>query len=210
MAQLTVERMVLPVANLLYGLENMEVVMIIRTKITKRDFEQFNAYTVKKLLKPGFRWSFLRNISIWFLTAFIFTSLFQHIFNGKSSINLPTVFTTAIPFMLIIFIGYIERRRVAKCYKINENGIMLGDKEFEISDKGIKEEHLYGGNFYKWNAVESIEEHNGAIYIFVDKILALIFPSSAFEDAKLKREFLELVNSMHCKFIQPTTDVSPG
>lgn len=182
--------------------------MIIRTTITKRDFEQFNAYTFKKLLKPGFCWSFLKNVLIWFLTAFIFTSLFQHIFNGKSSIHWPTVFTITIPFMLFIFIGFIENRRVAKCYKPNENGIMLGDKEVEITDKGIKEEHPYGHNFYKWNVVESIEENNGAIYIFVDKVLALIFPSSAFEDAKLKREFLDFVNSMHYKSTQPTAGES--
>ena len=67
---------------------------------------------------------------------------------------------------------------------------MIGPKEFEISTDGIKEIHPYGYNFYNWNVVEQIEEVNGSIYVYVDRVLALIFNPESFKSNEHKDEIL--------------------
>lgn len=71
---------------------------------------------------------------------------------------------------------------------------MIGPKEFEISSDGIKEIHPYGHNFYNWDVVEQIEEVNGSIYVFVDKVLALIFNPESLKSDERKEEILRELN----------------
>lgn len=67
---------------------------------------------------------------------------------------------------------------------------MIGPKEFEINSDGIKETHPYGYNFYSWNAVEQVEEINGSIYVYVDKVLALVFNPESLKPSNIREELL--------------------
>ena len=80
--------------------------------------------------------------------------------------------------------------KIAQCFTPNENGIMIGPKEFEITPDGIKETNPYGHNFYNWDVVEKIEEVNGSIYVYVDKVLALIFNPESLKSDEYREELL--------------------
>ncbi|WP_444888833.1 hypothetical protein [Microbulbifer sp. JMSA008] len=76
----------------------------------------------------------------------------------------------------------------------NKDGIILGSREYEIASEGIKETCQYGHSFYGWAVVERIEEVHGAVYIFVDQALALIFTAESLELINFKVKFLDAIN----------------
>ena len=101
-----------------------------------------------------------------------------------------SILTVSIPFFVYVALSKLMEVKAAQCFTPNENGIMIGTKEFEISADGIKEIHRYGHNFYNWDVVERVEEVNGSIYIFVDKVLALIFNPESLKSDQFKEELL--------------------
>lgn len=76
-----------------------------------------------------------------------------------------------------------------------QNGPMIGAKKLSLNEEGIYEENALGHSYYQWQAVESIEENKGDIYIFVDTVLALIIPTQTFESAIEKEEFISFVKT---------------
>lgn len=77
---------------------------------------------------------------------------------------------------------------------------MIGESKVEFCDKGITDTTSLGVSFYKWEAVEDVVENNGAVYVFLDKMLAEIFPSPTFKDSSERTEFIGYVKSkMHNK-----------
>lgn len=168
--------------------------MKLKVETTQVDYDAFFAYTASKVLK-SYTWiPMLKNVLLWLVLAFAFTSFFQFQ-SGEIGKNLfSSVLTLSISFLIYVALSKLMEAKISKCFAPNENGIMIGTKEFEIGSDGIKEIHQYGHNFYNWDVVEQIEEVNGAIYVFVDKVLALIFNPASLESDERKAEVLRELN----------------
>ena len=59
---------------------------------------------------------------------------------------------------------------------------MIGEKTIDYHSDGINETNHLGSCFYKCNAIEAIVENKGDLYIFVEKLLAVIIPANSFEN----------------------------
>ena len=146
----------------------------IKVETSKADYDAFYAYTASKVLK-SYTWiPILKNVLLWLVLAFSCMSFFRFQSGGIEKKLFFSVLTLSIPFFVYVFLSKLMEIKVAQYFTPNENGIMIGPKDFELSSDGIKEVHPYGYNFYNWDAVEKIEEVNGSIYVFVDKVLALV------------------------------------
>ena len=84
-------------------------------------------------------------------------------------------------------------RKLRQSSTPNENGLMLGEKTIEFATAGITEINPLGRCFYKWESVEALAENNGDLYIFLDKLLALIIPASSFSSDIEKAELQSIV-----------------
>ena len=149
------------------------------------DYEAFFAHIAQNVLK-SYAWiPVLKNAFLWVALFFCFLLFFRFKSGEVGSKLFLSVLTVSVSFFAYAALGKLLDVKAVKCFSPNENGIMIGSKEFEISAEGIKEVHPYGYNFYNWSAVEKIEEVNGSVYVFVDAVLALIFnPESLGPDEK--------------------------
>ena len=168
--------------------------MNIKVETTKADYDAFYAYTASKVLKPYTWIPVLKSFFLWLVLAFSFMSFFQFYTGAVGKHLFISVLTVSLPFFIYVALSKVMERELEKCFVPNENGIMIGQKEFEILPEGIKEVHPYGHNFYNWDVVEKIEEVNGSVFVYVDKVLALIFNPNSFESADSKEEFLKVLN----------------
>lgn len=83
---------------------------------------------------------------------------------------------------------------------------MVGESKIEFCGKGITDTTLLGVSFYKWEAVEDVVENDGAVYIFLDKMLAEILPASSFKDTEERTELIDYVKSkMYNKSLHQTS-----
>lgn len=169
--------------------------MIKVVNITKKDYLEYSKFALNRVCKSNNQgtFGFFKSMIIWCVLTISFMVVFQ-----IKSINLPSlhwqsVVLTAGVFSIVV-IGYLFNiNKFKKRATPNENGVMLGEKTIEFRPDGISETNRLGNCFYKWEAVEAIEEHNDNVYIFIDKLLALIVPASAFTSSEDKLQLKALL-----------------
>ena len=169
--------------------------MIKTVTITKQDYLGYSDFAVKRLCAPKNQKSsgFLRNMVIWFLLTVTFMAVFQIKSVSFSDFHWQSALITAIPFSIFLVAFLYNINKFKKLSTPNENGVMIGEKTIEFQSGGINETNHLGSCFYKWDAIEAIEENKGDLYIFVDKLLALIIPANSFESEAEKDELKALV-----------------
>ncbi|RUO38613.1 hypothetical protein CWE13_02920 [Aliidiomarina shirensis] len=164
--------------------------MIKTIRVTKTDYLNFANYAYKRLCPPQAKGGigFIKSMIMWCILAIAFMFAFQINSLSISSFHWPSAAMAAIPFVVFIFAYANNMRKLHQSSIPNENGLMLGEKTIEFGTDGITEINTLGKCFYKWESVESVEDNNGDLYIFLDKLLALIVPASSFSSDIEKAE----------------------
>ena len=151
------------------------------------------AYPIKAKPKVNQATIFLRNVIVWTVLAVIIMTIFRSEAVNFSNFHWQSSLVTAVPFVLLIFATLIYMDKYKRLSIPKENGLMLGTKTIEFQSDGINETNSFGHCFYKWEIVEALEENKGDIYIFLDKLFALIIPSESFSTEAEKEELKVLV-----------------
>jgi hypothetical protein len=171
--------------------------MIKSINITKQNYLDYSRFAIKRLVKPKLEEKknsgFLKNLIVWFLVTVIFMAFFQIEHNYFVNFHWQSSLFTAIPFAILIIVFLINLQKSKLLCIPNENGSIIGNKTIEFLPEGINEINSFGHSFYRWEVVEAIEENKGNIYIFVDKLLALIIPSESFTTSEEKEELKVLI-----------------
>ncbi|EDP60795.1 hypothetical protein AND4_07744 [Vibrio sp. AND4] len=163
-------------------------------KISKNNYLDYIKFAQNRLSKKSTNGNFTKGVVASLFTTVALMSAFQTIGRtGFSDFHWQTSLATAIPFIIFSGLLVLNSIRIKKSFVPNENGIIIGEKSIEFTEKGIHEVNAFGSCFIKWEAVEAIEENKGDIYIFVDKNAAIIIPSDTFDSLSEKEEFKMLI-----------------
>ena len=169
--------------------------MKLQINATRNDYIEFSKYSYSRLLGHSQSTSnnMLKNMIIWFFITIIILSIINNSGIDLKSFHLPSALVTAVP--LLLFIGYIifYNKKFQKLALPKEDGLLLGNKAIEMSETGIIETNSYGQAYYKWSAVESVEEVNGNVYLFFDTMLGYVFPNSCFKDNEERIKLIEYI-----------------
>ncbi|NOZ47469.1 MAG: YcxB family protein [Chlorobi bacterium] len=165
--------------------------MEINIKLTRKDYINFNKYYyLKKAIKKriivviimAFGLPLIMNIGSSFY-------LFNYLYN---------VLLAGIIFGVIyLLLGYLLMNRTGKLP--SDNGSILGERRFIITDEGLIEESNTHRSIQDWKGVKSIEENHNYLFIFVDNIAAYILPKRYF---RTKEKYTEFVNEINKKMKQ--------
>lgn len=170
--------------------------MMIKTiTVTEKDYFKFADYAFKRLHEPQQKGVsvFIKDMIIWLIIAMVLMFIFKLDSVSLSDLHWPSVALTAFPFMVFIIFCYINMRNLRQSSAPNKNGLMLGEKTIEFGAEGITETNSLGKCFYKWGCVEAVKENDGDLYIFLDKLLALIIPAASFASNIEKEELQAIV-----------------
>jgi hypothetical protein len=182
--------------------------MIKITNISEDDFLSYSKFAISRLseTKPQSYKQMLINIASWMVIGFVLMYLFKKNSLDLPSFHWPTALLIAVPFLFLIGVFFYNLKNIQKKLLPNSNGLMIGESKIEFCDKGITDTTSLGVSFYKWEAVEDVVENNGAVYVFLDKMLAEIFPASTFKDSGERTELIDYVkNKMHNKSLHQTS-----
>ncbi|CAH9056140.1 hypothetical protein PSECIP111951_01401 [Pseudoalteromonas holothuriae] len=91
-------------------------------------------------------------------------------------IDFTLIIVTATPFVILIGAFLYNQNKLINQAVPFADGLILGEKTIEFKEDGIYEKSPLAKTFYDWKAVDSLEENSGTLYIFVDRVLALIVP----------------------------------
>ncbi|QQM64254.1 YcxB family protein [Pseudoalteromonas sp. LC2018020214] len=164
--------------------------MIKSITVTKKNYTDYADFAIKRLCTPqGKKDSgVIKNVIVWFVITVVFMTIFQVESIRLSDFHWPSGLIVAVPFLILIIVFLYNNHKLKEQSIPNENGVMIGNKTIEFQADGIRETNHLGSYFYKWQAVEAMEENKGDLYIFVDKLLALIIPASTFTNEAEKEE----------------------
>ena len=171
--------------------------MIKSVTITKQNYIDYSQFAVARLCKPKNRKSsgLLKNMILWCVLTLVFLAIFQVKSISFSDFHWQSGLIAAVPFSIFLLAYLYNINTLKKLSLPNENGVIIGEKKLAFQSDGIYETHHLGTCFYKWTAVEAIEEYHGDLYIFVDKLVALIIPANSFADEQEKNELKALVKN---------------
>ncbi|WP_413665571.1 YcxB family protein [Microbulbifer sp. CNSA002] len=150
--------------------------------LDKNDFRRFNKFAIAKIhVAPKMKWKLtLFNFLYWFLLVFFgmeIYSVYEHdAWNNYEHLNRALV-AFGIWFILVNIWQQIYMYLYISV-AIDEKGSVLGEWEFEISDSGITESNSLCSSTFTWQCIQSAEKDKYNLYLFTDRLKALILPLS--------------------------------
>ena len=152
--------------------------MKLEIEITTQDYVDFTVYHFTKT-----------RLSRTVVTCFLGLIILQFALNkDKSNIDVSRIVVSLLLYIGIycLFLYYsLNRSRKIP----DDNGSLLGKKEFELSADHISYIDRDSAGQYKWTAIKSLEESKSAFYLYIDANMAIVMPKRYFKDKAEEKEF---------------------
>jgi hypothetical protein len=165
----------------------------IETKLNLDDWNAVKAFIQKRMQSQSRTNNFWNSVVSFgvFIAIMVAVLIVYDIFSDSESFSWVSA---AIGFFFAVLAGIEMVMREQKKLKYLDplkDGFILGRKKIKIDEQGIV---VTGENFrsqVSWNAVLEIAESEKHIYLFVDKVDALVLPKRQLEDPAQVLEYLQ-------------------
>lgn len=98
-----------------------------------------------------------------------------------------------IGFGLYMFLMLSARKVQMKLIDPLEDGAILGERELEVTEEGLRSRSRTSEGFYGWSIIAPPDVEKDHIYIWVDRMAALIVPRRSFATPADEKRFLDLI-----------------
>ena len=154
--------------------------------LTKDSFVAFQEYTIKRTCNSSsMKWMLsLYSMWYWILLGFFAIQIYfvykRDICSDYLNLNM------GLASLIILFISATIWQRLSQRILIKsaatDDGTVLGQWKVSISESEITESNDKCSASYRWIAIESVEKDGKNLYVFTDKVIALIFPLDQIND----------------------------
>ncbi len=161
--------------------------------LNKEDVCHFHKFATAKIHQaPEIRWKIiLFNICHWFLLAFFVLEVYS-VYDSNCCNNYEHLNRALIAIWIWFFLVNVWQFIYIRLYvsaATDEKGCVLGQWEFEISDAGITESNSLCSSTFTWRSIQFVEKDKHNLYLFTDRLKALILPLS-----QINQEIESVVN----------------
>lgn len=145
--------------------------------LTKSDWKSFQKLSEREASKraPKGKFDFYITLISWIVIGISLVILF-------GTIHWPTAGLVTLIAVFSIGVGVLHLMRIKKAYAPIEGGMFIGRHRFTFDDSGITAEGDSYRSHFNWNAVQSVQETNDVVIVFLDTAYGLIFPKRDLED----------------------------
>lgn len=161
--------------------------MDIEVTITRTDFLELNKFVYfRNRLKRSF------GIATFFIVVWLY------ILNKNGPFSIISILVQLVVFyacwgVLIFLLRQLAVWRIKN--SPDTNGALLGTKQYQLTDEGIKEITEISESLTKWKGIQKIEETSEYIFVFIDRIAAYVFPKRAFGSKEELDQFIEILTT---------------
>lgn len=150
--------------------------------LDKEDFRHFNKFAMARIHQaPGMKWKVtLFNVLYWFLLMFFALEMYS-VYDKDCCNNYEHLNRALIAFGVWFILVNAWQQIYMRLYvsaATDENGSVLGKWEFEISNSGVTESNSLCSSSFTWQSIQSVEKDQYNLYLFTDRLKALILPLS--------------------------------
>mgnify|MGYP001819166694 FL=1 len=105
---------------------------------------------------------------------------------------LSLVLGAILAFLTVVAFGANIRKKSIDS-AVEENGVLLGDREIKLSDDGIEVIGSKNRASYKWSAIKELEKGKSILTLWMERGAGVYVPRSAFKDADAENQFIDYV-----------------
>lgn len=75
----------------------------------------------------------------------------------------------------------------------DDNGFLFTTREYYFDDEGIHETSVHGSSLIRWSAVQFIRTDGDLLYLYLDRVYAVIIPARSFASEQASQQFIQFV-----------------
>ncbi|MHC4221134.1 MAG: YcxB family protein [Planctomycetota bacterium] len=157
--------------------------MEIEVEITRKDFQEFNRYALKKN----------KGLKIFYLLLLMFLSLNLLLPGVKKSLDISYIVAVIISVFIIYFVLLFIFKQITALiarYTPSKRGCILGLHKFRISKEGLWESTEHTESLCKWKGIKSIDTTEKYIFVFVDSNMGHVIPKRYFKSELESENFI--------------------
>lgn len=94
--------------------------------------------------------------------------------------------------VLLLYLYIMLPKRTRRL--IGDSSTILGKKNVEFLEEGIRESSENSMTLFKWASIKSVYSENDSIYIMVDNVAAIIIPKRYFIDESDEKKIMALLD----------------
>lgn len=99
------------------------------------------------------------------------------------------------PFAMIIAIAvvcaaYALKKSLASAFRPSQQSEFFRPRQLSMTDNGVEQTTVNVSERYSWNAIRAVEEGKDAIYLFLDRVRAIVVPYRVFHADADRDHFL--------------------
>ncbi|MEQ5315622.1 YcxB family protein [Providencia vermicola] len=109
--------------------------------------------------------------------------------------TLPIIF---ISFLLAVLLFITFTLRIVQSFNKaipDDDGFLFIEREYRFDDEGMHETSNQGSSSIKWSAVQFIRTDGDLLYLFLDRVYAVIIPARSFTSEQESQQFILFVKS---------------
>lgn len=148
--------------------------------VNKDDFRNFYKFALGRINKsPKMKWKItFFGVLYWFFLAFFALEMYS-VYDEDCCSNYEHLNRALVAFGIWFVLANVWQQLYSRLYisaATEEKGGVLGEWEIEISGSGISESNGSCFSTYTWQSIQSIEKDKHNLYLFTDRVKALILP----------------------------------
>jgi hypothetical protein len=177
--------------------------MTIQTDITRQDFAAFRKYVAFPGKTAGMTFTerrkhYANKPFYWRLMAAV---LMTGLCFGAVLLPLPRNLLLGVAIGLVaacVIIIVVAKRQIRRLSP-GEDGFILGPKQVEICDEGVRQSSRHHESIFRWSLIGGAIVTNHYVYIMLDRATAVIVPRRAFKSEAEEAQFVMEINKRAAK-----------
>ncbi len=159
-----------------------------KVTLDRKEFIRFNNYCYKN--------NYFHNSKTWNPSVAIMFVIFVIAFVAAFQFFNITLTQLSIAFIISLFLFLFVAARILQAFSRaipDEDSYLLSEKEYRIDELGLYETTRFGNAFFKWEAFKLIKTDGDLMYLFIDRVSAIIIPARSFDSVQDSQQFIQIV-----------------
>jgi hypothetical protein len=177
--------------------------MTIQTDITRQDFAAFRKYVAFPGRTAGMTFTERRKYYAdrpfyWRLmvaVVIVGVCVGLTLLPPPRNMVLGAMIGSAAAMIMVIVIARWQIRRLAPA----EDGLILGPKQVEICDDGLRQSSRHHESLFRWSLISGAVITSQYVFVMLDRAAAVIVPRRAFKSEAERAQFVSEINKRAAK-----------
>lgn len=160
----------------------------ISVTLDRKEYIRFNNYCYKN--------NYFCDNKFWSTPLIGMVAVFVVVFVIAFNLLNITLSQIIVAFIIALFLFLLIAARILQTFSRaipDEGSYLLCEKKYHFDESGLHETSQYGSSLIKWESFKFIKTDGDLLYLFLDRVYAIIIPARCFASIEESQCFVEML-----------------